>query len=447
MKKYLLLLVLAISSATCFAQQHQSSISIQKEQTEEEQITEILENVGHLTHQTDDIFYAIQTFMAEGNLFLMDFLDELKLLRDDMDNFLEEYYPERKTENGTYAHQYVGGLTIDIAEQKLYEYQNHFVGLWKRVEYSCNLYHTYFVPFNTEYTAALDSLDELADKTGNYSINIQEYYNTAIEYLKFVFDTLFKEAEDAMYGLSMDDTYLERVSALRINMDHLEFCAELATTTYKEFASAKDIIESECPDVKEYYLSHLFEEEYKYDHIINGYPLPEVIFDDEQTASYMNSLFKSADMVKYIVEEAKAAQERYKLCCDALNDATAAIDEMQATVENECPDVWTDYTYDWDTLRSGLNNLTYLMSEAALNSDSTKDFFGALTELLNQAKEISDKAHAAQSGFTGVDGIAVSGNDDAVYYNINGVKVSDAAAGTVLIKVDSNGKTQKVVVR
>lgn len=101
----------------------------------------------------------------------------------------------------------------------------------------------------------------LSCKVGEYSANIQDNYNMAIESLKADFDTLFKDAEDAMYALSMDDTYLERVSALRTAEDNLILRAETTTNTEKTISIAKEIIESECPDVKEYYLSLLDKEE------------------------------------------------------------------------------------------------------------------------------------------------------------------------------------------
>lgn len=389
----------------------------------------------------------------QANYFLEQYFLQAKTLcyEEIEKQFLDIYYPYVKNDDGTSVRQYIGGLTLDMANQKYNEYLDRIREIHIAMETSSYLYSTYFVTFEAEYSVvAMHSLDELASKSGDYTIKIQDYYNKAIESLRVACGTLFRDAEAAMYNFSMDDTYLEKLSAMRINMDNLSQCAELATTTYKEITPAKEIIESECPDVKEYYLSLLlYTEEYDYDNIIRNYPLQEVIFDEGQTASYIKAMNEFAAKMRSIVSNAKDAQIRYKYYSDALNDATAEIDAMQAAVKNECPDVWTDYIENWEHLRSLLNDLAGSIGDIALDMDNSavSNFYSALTDLLNQAKEISDKAHAAQSGFTDVDDVEVSETDGAVYYNVNGEKVSNPTAGTMLIKVNANGKTQKVVVR
>lgn len=450
MKKYLLLLVLAISSVTCFAQQRQHVITAQKEQTEEEAIIEVLGQIQDLEWTIRDILNNYSQFIDEGNYFLIPYFEQSNSLwyEEIEEQFLDVYYPYKKIDAVTSKRQYVGGLTLELAEHKRDEYIGRIIVLNDQITCSCELYFDKFVPFNTEYAAARTLLDELAGKVGEYSTNIQDNYNKAIESLKADLDTLFKEAEDAMYALSMDDTYLERVSVLRAGEDNLMLRAETTTDTETTISIAKEIIESECPDVKVYYLSLLEKEEKDYDYIIRSYPLEKYIFDQEKIDLHIQALNKIDANVRAIVEDAKAAQERYKLCSDALAETTAEIDALQTAVQNDCPDVWSDFTLDWNSLRSVLNNMAAGMGEAARNEDSTKGFLNALSTMLNQAKEISDKAHAAQQGVTGIDSVEIDGNADVEFYNLQGVKVNAPEAGMTLIKVDTaTGKAQKVVIR
>ena len=445
MKKYLLLLVLAISSVTCFAQQRQSVITTQEEQTEEE--AEIISVLYQILEDSRKFKMDIQTcvrYIDEGVYFLDAYMYQGVGLVHEIDEFLDKYFPYQYNE----GYHYVGGLTVEDVENRYFEYSRHEKELMNSMFTTIELYDTYFAPFNTEYAVFRAFLDELAGKVGDYSVDIQDNYNKAIESLKADFDTLFKEAEAAMYSLSMDDTYLERVSVLRAAEENLMLCAETATITEETINAAREIIESECPDVYEHYLSLLDKEEKEYDNLISRNPLENVIFDQEQTDSYINAMNESAAKVKTIVEEAKAAQERYKLCSEALAETTDEIDAIQTAVQNDCPDVWSDYTLDWNSLRSVLNNMAAGMGEAARNEDSTKGFLNALSTMLNQAKEISDKAHAAQQGVTGIDAVEADGNSNVEFYNLQGVKVSAPEAGMTLIKVDTaTGKAQKVIIR
>lgn len=447
MKKYLLLLVLAISSVTCFAQQRQHAITAQKEQAEDEKIIEVLEQIRGLEGAVIQLGATFIQEFQNGNYFLEPYINQLDILWSEEieKQFLDVYYPY---DYGTNKSQYVGGLTLEMAEQKYYEYMERIDELLEQMQESCELYFEKFVPFNEEYAVFRAFLDELAGKAGDYSINIQDNYNKAIESLKADFDTLFKEAEAAMYALSMDDTYLERVSVLRTAEDNLVLRAQTTTNTEKTIITAKETIDNECPDVKEYYLSQLDREEKDYNNIIRSYPLEKYIFDQEQIDLHIQALNKIDANVKVIVEDAKAAQKRYELCRDALAEATAEIDALQTAVENDCPDVWSDFTLDWNSLRSLLNNMSAGMGEAALSGDSTNGFLNSLNNLTKQAKEISDKAHAAQQGVTGIDAVEADGNADVEFYNLQGVKVNVPEAGMTLIKVDTaTGKAQKVIIR
>lgn len=439
MKKYLLLLVLAISSATCFAQQHQPVITTQEEQTEEERIIQVLHQIDADKEMFNEYLKAAYQYFEEGVYFLEVYFGPAINLRYEIDEFLDKYFP---------SYYYVGGLTVEDVENRYFEYRYHEKELINSIVTTVELYGEYFAPFNTEYAVFRAFLDELAGKVVDYSVDIQDNYNKAIESLKADFDTLFKEAEAAMYSLSMDDTYLERVSVLRAGEDNLMLRAETTTDTETTISIAKEIIESECPDVKEYYLSLLDKEEKDYDYIIRSYPLEKYIFDQEKIDLHIQALNEIDANVKAIVEDAKAAQERYILCSDALVETTAEIDALQNAVENDCLDVWSDFTLDWNSLRSVLNNLSAGMGEAARNEDSTKGFLNALSTLLNQAKEISDKAHAAQQGVTGIDAVEADGNSNVEFYNLQGVKVNAPEAGMTLIKVDTaTGKAQKVIIR
>lgn len=449
MKKYLLLLVLAISSVTCFAQQHQPVNTTQNELTEEESIR-VLEEIGHLESIVRKIESSFEQYVQDGNYFLEPYYEQLDILwyEEIEKQFLDVYFPLKKIDDVTYKRQYVGGLTQELAEQIIQEYTIRIDKLIKQMEKSTQMYFEIFAPFNSEYADARAFLDGLAGIVGNFSINIQDNYNKAIESITADLDKLFEEAEAAMYSLSMDDTYLERVSVLRTGEENLMIRAETTTNTEETISIAKEIIESECPDVKEYYLSLLDKEEKDYDYINRSYPLEKYIFDQEKIDLHIQALNEIDANVKAIVEDAKAAQGRYKLCSDALVETTAEIDALQTAVQNDCPDVWSDFTLDWNSLRSVLNNLSAGMGEATRNEDSTKGFLNALSTLLDQAKEISDKAHAAQQGVTGIDAVEADGNADVEFYNLQGVKVNAPEAGMTLIKVDTaTGKAHKVVIR
>lgn len=181
MKKYLLLLVLAISSATCFAQQHQSSISVQKEQTEDEAIIEVLNHICDMEREllNFDWFYKYD----QANYFLEQYFLQAKTLcyEEIEKQFLDIYYPYVKNDDGTSVRQYIGGLTLDMANQKYNEYLDRIREIHIAMETSSYLYSTYFATFQAEYSVvAMHSLDELASKSGDYTIKIQEYYNKAI---------------------------------------------------------------------------------------------------------------------------------------------------------------------------------------------------------------------------------------------------------------------------
>lgn len=463
MKKYLLLLVFAISTATCFALPSRPVASVQERSEElpsDEQIAYNLSVLQQIYGMSQD-FYNIREDLIEtsGDHYIrVAFADEIgdfDRLAAEAKELLEQYYPDGK---------YIGGISTfgeydrimmiatklnDMIDMLRYSFEKHIA-----------MYQEQFLPFKTKYydiclsefKACEAAIQDLFLKNGsNY---VSDGFSSAIDEIAEKLDKLFSEAERIMCDPNMDcyrsyfDKLIEHLVRVRVGV---EFLNKIAAVTYEEqelYNGAFEVVKSDCPDVFYYYEEEFsrIENEFKDAFQANG-GIKEIIYDYSDTESYIDTVKKLIEDINNVAEMAYYAQARYYQCMAELNDTRDVLDEAWTAVMSECPDVYKNYQLTFDGFGSELDDLTRGLSSAFQSQESADSFMQSLSDLSKRIEDAVAKARAEQSGSTGVAGVEAAGNDAAEYYDLTGAKVTDPRPGTIVIKVDASGKTTKVVVR
>lgn len=322
------------------------------------------------------------------------------------------------------------------------------------------MYQEKFLPFKTDYGICLSEFKDceavirelFLNNDGNY---VSDGFSSAIDEIAEKLDKLFSEAERIMCDKRW---WMDCASVFADFKYHLSkvhegvFCLkEIAAVTYDEqelYNGYFDDVKSNCPDVFYYYEEEFsrIEREFKEAFQANG-GIKEIIYDYSDTESYINTVKKLIEDIENVAMMASDAQARYDQCMAELNDTRDVLDEAWAAVMSECPDVYKNYQLTFDGFGSELDDLTRGLSSAFQSQDAADNFMQSLSDLSKRIEEAVAKARAEQSGSTGVAGVEAAGNDDAEYFDLTGAKVTDPRPGTIVIKVDANGKTTKVVVR
>ena len=461
MKKYLLLLVFAISTATCFALPSRPVASVQKASEElpsDDEIAYVLSKLQQVYEMSQD-FYIDREDLIEtsGDLYIrVAFADEIgdfDRLAAEAKELLEHYYPYM---------EYIGGITtfdeyvrIPMIATEL----NHMIDML-RYDFDAHIamYQEKFVPFKTDYGICLSEFKDceavirelFLNNDGNY---VSDGFSSAIDEIAEKFDKLFSEAERIMCDGSYMDMYYfaDLIKHLAIVREGVSCLKKIAAVTYDEqeiYNGVFEDVKSDCPDVFYYYEEEFsrIENEFKDAFQANG-GIKEIIYDNSDTETYIATVQELIKDIENVAMMASDAQARYDQCMAELNDTRDVLDEAWAAVMSECPDVYKNYQLTFDGFGSELDDLTRGLSSAFQSQEATDSFMNSLSDLSKRIEEAVAKARAEQSGSTGVAGVEAVGNDDAEYFDLTGAKVTNPRPGTIVIKVDANGKTTKVVVR
>ncbi len=461
MKKYLLLLVFAISTATCFALPSRPVASVQKASEEspyDEAIGKMLNELQNDYEQFQSVYYAMEYRIEEsGDTYFRDVIADRLGYAAEAKELLEKYYPDGK---------YIGGIST---EEECNEFCRHIAYLIDEilateyllrdgVEEHIAMYQELFVPFKTSYDESLNALKECETKIRDMFLTGGSGYKSrgfksALKALNSTFETLFSDTEQAMCDMSVTkriDEFNERLAEANACVERL---IKIGDVTYREqnaFVDSRKILESECTEVYYYYgYSKEFwsiDDEFEDAFYANG-SMNDIIYNQEHTDIYITTVEKLIEEISNFVSLAKEAQKRYDDCQAAMEDAQKALEAAWATIESDCPDVYNNYKSAFDGLSGELDGIGRGLSSAFQSQEATDSFMNSLNDLAKRAGEVVDKAKNEQKGTTGVAGVEAAGNDDAEYYDLTGAKVTNPRPGTIVIKVDASGKTTKVVVR
>ena|GEM_PF-6869667 len=368
MKKYLLLLVLAISSATCFAQQHQPSTVSPTAEPINEQL-ELLNVLGtvydkftlelNMFIQSRPVYNDILIFQeAEeyNNPVIAMYISEIYSMMDSFKEYLDEI--------GKYIGEGGSILTEDKVNEIRYKADAAVDDIWQKCEVCAATYHEVCLPFLSEIESTQNLVNDLLAQINEKSQLMQyAYYNSANNYTSRLSELAKKVNESMAANTLIEDSegdkgYNAQLQSYRDEIDRLIRGIDCAEAAEKKVLNAIDTLETECPDVKDNYLT-------------------EILSIKDELYRYIRA--------------------------------------------------WDGDFYYMDLY--------------------TDRYINRISNIISDIDNILAEARAEQGGLTAVEKIEVSGNEGAVYYNINGVNVSNPAAGSMLIKVDANGKTHKVIVR
>lgn len=456
MKKYLLLLVFAISTSTCFALPSRPVASVQERSEElpsDKEIVDALSTLRRLYEMSQD-FYNDREDLIEtsGDLYIrVAFADEIgdfDRLAAEAKELLEHYYPYM---------EYIGGITtfdeyvrIPMIATEL----NHMIDML-RYDFVAHIamYQEKFVPFKTAYDESLNALKEcetiLREQYGVTGNKFGYEFDVALNALDETFKSLFSDAEKAMCdGMSFSELigeFNERLAEANACVERLNNIGDVTYREQNAFDEALKTLESECPDVFDYFIKYFQAIDSKFNDALSD--VKDIIYNQEQTDTYITTVEELIEEISFRVTKAREAQKRYEDCAAALEQARKAIEEAWATILAECPDVYDNYKPTFDGFSSELDGIGRGLSGAFQSQDAADSFMQSLNDIVMCAGETVGNAKNEQNGTTGVAGVEAAGNDAAEYYDLSGAKVTNPRPGTIVIKVDANGKTTKVVVR
>lgn len=460
MKKYLLLLVFAISTATCFALPSRPVASVQKASEEspyDEAIGKMLNILQNDYEQFQSVYYAMEYRIEEsGDTYFRDVIADRLGYAAEAKELLEKYYPDGK---------YIGGIST---EEECNEFCRHIAYLIDEilateyllrdgVEEHIAMYQGLFVPFKTSYDESLSAFKAcetiLRDQYGVTGNKFGYEFDVALNALDETFGTLFSDAEKAMCdGMSFSELigeFDERLAGANACVERLKNIADVTAREQNAYDEALKTLESECPDVFDYFIKYFQAIESKFNVALSDNDgVKEMIYNQERTDIYITSVEELIEEISFRVTKAKEVQKCYERCVAASEETRKTLENIWDSVVSECPDVYNNYQSVFDDYRNELDGIEkYGLSDVAQDRSSEADFMQLLRDFLDRVYYTAGEAQTEQNGTTGVAGVEAAGNDDAEYFDLTGAKVTDPRPGTTVIKVDANGKTTKMVVR
>lgn len=461
MKKYLLLLVFAISTATCFALPSRPVAVVQSTSDElpsDEYIVESLIALRDVYEVSQEFYDYRETKIEESGDFYIrsafavgiEWLDELAAKAKEV---LGRYFP---------GGEYIGGIsTIDEFNnicQLTVDIDDLTYMLHDEIKMHITIYQEQFVPFKTSYDESLNAFKECAtilrDQYGVTGNELGYEFDVALNALDETFGTLFSDAEKAMCdGMSFSELigeFNERLAEANACVERLNNIGDVTYREQNAYDEALKTLESECPDVFDFFMQIFQVVEHNFNVALsdNGGGVKEMIYNQEQTDIYITTVEKLIEDIVNYVTKAKEVQKCYERCAAALEETRIDLEYIWDSVVSECPDVYLNYQSVFDDYRNELDGIEkYDLSDVAQNRLSEESFMQLLRDFLNRVYYTVDEAQTEQNGTTGVAGVEAAGNDDAEYYDLKGAKVTNPCPGTIVIKVDASGKTTKVVVR
>lgn len=459
MKKYLLLLVFAISTSTCFALPSRPVASVQKTYEElpsDDQIAEMLGCLRERYEMLSDLYYAIMTKIEEsGDVYFESvggWKEKLYELSVEAKEVLEQYYSGGK---------YIGGIStsdeINRILQLTIEIEMMPDVLFYMMEAHIAMYQELFVPFKTGYDESLNAFKEcetiLRDQYGVTGNKFGYEFDVALNALDETFGTLFSDAEKAMCdGMSFSELigeFDERLAGANACVERLKNIADVTAREQNAYDEALKTLESECPDVFDYFIKYFQAIESKFNVALSDNDgVKEMIYNQERTDIYITTVEELIEEISFRVTKAKEVQKCYERCVAASEETRKTLENIWDSVVSECPDVYNNYQSVFDDYRNEFDGIEkYGLSDVAQDRSSEADFMQLLRDFLDRVYYTAGEAQTEQNGTTGVAGVEAAGNDAAEYYDLSGAKVTNPRPGTIVIKVDANGKTTKVVVR
>lgn len=460
MKKYLLLLVFAISTSTCFALPSRPVASVQERSEELPSDREIVDALSTLRrlYEVSQAFYNIREDLIEtsGDHYIrVAFADEI----GDLDRFaaeakelLEHYYPDGK---------YIGGISTFVEYERIMMIAtklNYMIDmLWYDFDDHIAIYQEKFVPFKTSYDESLNAFKEcetiLRDQYGVTGNKFGYEFDVALNALDETFGTLFSDAEKAMCdGMSFFELigeFDERLAGANACVERLKNIADVTAREQNAYDEALKTLESECPDVFDYFIKYFQAIESKFNVALSDNDgVKEMIYNQERTDIYITTVEELIEEISFRVTKAKEVQKCYERCVAASEETRKTLENIWDSVVSECPDVYNNYQSVFDDYRNEFDGIEkYGLSDVAQDRSSEADFMQLLRDFLDRVYYTAGEAQTEQNGTTGVAGVEAAGNDAAEYYDLNGAKVTNPRPGTIVIKVDANGKATKMVAR
>ena len=438
MKKLLLLLALALTTAASFAQSPRPA-AITPQATSDEEFEMISQELDNLALRRDKIMNKLNSFMYEhencGNPYFEERAIALySLLRGDIESFLNEYFPNNK---------YIGeGLTVESCMDICANYAFRLESATVEVEKCIYNFHEYYQPFMQEYAEQTALLKELTDKVLEAPYQIQKTFGEQCNYLqKYSCEWLFGKIEDSMKANTLaedyeNEGYGRRWEGTKVMIANLIACYEPAVAVQDAITETKDILNTDYADIKDEFSSILETLEWT-DFTKLLEQIYEATLSDEPTQELINGF-----------NELRATVERLKSCFEKAVALKKALDDAASTLENECPDVKDNYASQLGGISDDFSNAVKNGTGSAIRNQGDFDsFMSGLNDMLENVKKLLNEARAAQQGVSGIGAIEADGAVDAEFYNLQGVKVANPEAGMMLIKVDASGKAQKVIIR
>lgn len=329
--------------------------------------------------------------------------------------------------------------------------------LWYDFDDHIAIYQEKFVPFKTSYDESLNAFKEcetiLRDQYGVTGNKFGYEFDVALNALDETFGTLFSDAEKAMCdGMSFFELigeFDERLAGANACVERLKNIADVTAREQNAYDEALKTLESECPDVFDYFIKYFQAIESKFNVALSDNDgVKEMIYNQERTDIYITTVEELIEEISFRVTKAKEVQKCYERCVAASEETRKTLENIWDSVVSECPDVYNNYQSVFDDYRNEFDGIEkYGLSDVAQDRSSEADFMQLLRDFLDRVYYTAGEAQTEQNGTTGVAGVEAAGNDAAEYYDLNGAKVTNPRPGTIVIKVDANGKATKMVAR
>ena len=174
------------------------------------------------------------------------------------------------------------------------------------------------------------------------------------------------------------------------------------------------------------------------------------IFADKVEKLFLSQALSSEEYKDCMaeIESLTGNSERLLMCVDYISYYNTAFDEYLTNIGKYCPDVKDRFIPEMEAcMAEFISYVSKLLREVITDPDAAYNFISRIKDMVSDPYRIYQTAAKAQNEFTGVDGVVVADEADVDYYTLEGRKVANPAAGTVLIRVSSNGNIQKVFVK
>ncbi len=323
MKKFLLLLVLIFASAASFAQSSESAASASAATTDTEPDKYQLRMLGNLR-----VLYDM--YLEKGHMIFQDYrvYNDITPMQDleeygnlGMEAYIEEYFMnfKRFEEYIEEVEDYIYSGGTPLTEDKVNEIEKSvYMAIEKLVENCCQcaeVYHEGYLPFVEKIEGTQSIVDELLVRVSGYSQLIQDRFYKRVESYTSKLSELTKKAYASMEANIFMEDYAKKegfqanLQTYTDELDRLVRMIEVSENAVTILQNAYTEIESECPDVKDEYLSQLKEKEESLYKEIRSYEHYDAECYGLYTDRYINRIISYITAITNILDKAHAAQQ------------------------------------------------------------------------------------------------------------------------------------------